>query len=53
MSIGKLRHDGHECSNDYADFDLIPSPDGEGVLILISVAITAEGRKVMEEALEV
>ena len=52
MTIGKLRHEGYECSDEHADFDLMPSPDGDGVLVLISVAITEEGRKLMTEALE-
>lgn len=50
MTIGKLRHGGHTCSDEYADFDLWPAP--EGAIIVISVAITEEGRKAMTEALE-
>jgi hypothetical protein len=36
--------------SEFADFDLWPAP--EGTIIVVSVAITEEGRKAMTEALE-
>jgi len=57
LTLGQLKHEGLNVSDEFADFDIWPCADWrEGkdyTLIVVSIATTDEGRKTMIDALDV
>jgi hypothetical protein len=57
LTIGQLKHEGLQVSDEHADFDIWPCCNGltneEYTLIVVSIATTDEGRKSMIDALDI